>query len=61
VIRRKTNAYVRDVCFDDNGSDSRCDGNGVEGHGSNPFSIGSFAVDDIELPGADLGRQCNKF
>jgi hypothetical protein len=49
AIRKKTDAYVRDICFDDNRSDSRCDGNGVEGHDSNPSSIGSFAANDIEL------------
>jgi len=49
-------AYVRDVCFDDNRSDSRCDGNGVESHGSNPSSIGSFAVNDIELLGVHPGK-----
>ena len=56
AIRKKIDAYVRDVCFDDNRSDSRCDGNGVESHGSNPSSIGSFAVNDIELLGVHPGK-----
>jgi hypothetical protein len=61
AIHNKTDAYVRDVCFDDNRSDSRCDGNGIKGHSANESSIGSFAANDIEPLGAHPGGQCNKF
>jgi len=61
AIRKKTDAYVRDVCFDNNRSDGRYDGNGVEGHGSNPSGIGRFTASDIELSGGHPGGQCSKF
>jgi hypothetical protein len=39
---------VRDVCFDDNRSNSRCDGGGGEGHSSQESSIGQLTANGIE-------------